>query len=300
MSRKEVVGLKLYQKFNLNNNVDFLDVELITDNKLWIDPMMIYMDKSEMGINCCRMIQEYFKSLLDFAIKNDDFNGKKYTNNFREINETRLGYSANEPNGLSGGKNLGYQIYEIIKKSNAVKTNLISDIFDASVMIEGLGIDKLSDFITNIILEQLIAYTQKECKKYNIPMQNVSLKYKMWSSSDNIWKNINSLQLPFDEESNLAIIFIPKKYVEKKLVFSHVSFYNKGMIPYLGEEAVKNRIYGLIRILKYKTIPHKGKIKKAYPCTRGNVNKFINDHPNVYYDFKTKYQKYKNYNNYKN
>ena len=157
--------MKLFTKYNIPDNAGFVNVELAKDNTVWIDPMMMHMDKSEMGKRCCLIVQQYFSHLLKLAINNDYKMGYLYTKNFSEINETRLGYSKNKPNGLSGGEHLGNKIFDLIKDSSAIKTGMIGDIFDAEVMIEKLGVDKLSDFISNLILEELVLYTQEECMK---------------------------------------------------------------------------------------------------------------------------------------
>ena len=206
--------MRLYKKYNLSDNVDFIDVELSTDNKKWIDPMMMYMDKSQMGIKCCQIVQQYFSGLLELAIAKDDTAGYKYTKYFVEMNETRLGYSVKNPNGLSGGENLGIEIYNLIKESKAIYTEMIGDIFDASVMIEGLGVDKTSDFITSLIFEELIEFTQKECLKYEIPMQDVFIKNRYWSYDKQTWVHNTTKKLPYDEENKMVTI-TERNYFEK-------------------------------------------------------------------------------------
>lgn len=291
--------MKLYTKYNLSNDVDFINVELNSDNQIWIDPMMIHMDKSELGIECCEIIREYFSKLLNCALTNDDNKAYELYKYFREMNETRLGYSQSGPRGISGGTFLGKQIFTLIKNSTAVNSLLIGDIFDGCVVIEKLGIDKISDFISSLIFEKLISYTQNQCKKYGIPMIKTKVKNKYWSQNRNKWINEKEY-LPIDEESNLPIVFIPKKFVESKLVFSHKRFYNEAMIPYLGEDAVRNRLEGLIQILKNNTIkPKKTAIRKKYPCKKEVVNDFIKQNNEVYKNYKKKELKYLNYNNYK-
>ena len=98
----------------------------------------------------------------------------------------------------------------------------------------------------------------------------------------------------------MPIVFVPKKFVERKIIYSYGRFYGKAMIPFLGRVAVENRLYGLIRILKDKTIkPFYKKIRKEHPCTRKNVNNFITEHYDVYSDYKRKQLEYIGYNNYK-
>ena len=69
--------MKLFTKYNIPDNAGFVNVELAKDNTVWIDPMMMHMDKSEMGKRCCLIVQQYFSHLLKLAINNDykiDFN----------------------------------------------------------------------------------------------------------------------------------------------------------------------------------------------------------------------------------
>lgn len=292
--------MHLYKKYNLPDTVNFLDVELTKDNRKWIDPMMIYMDKSDMGVKCSQIILEYFSELLELAIAKDDEKGYEYTKYFTEMNETRLGYSSNQPRGLSGGESLGMEIYNTIKNSKAMNTEMIGDIFDASVVIQGLGVDKISDFISSIIFEELIKFTQDECIKNNIPMEIVTIKKPYWSYDKQEWIYDVKVNLPYDEESQMPIVFVPKNFVEKKVIYSHQRFYTHGMIPYYGREAISNRIEGLIRILKNGKIKaDRAKIKEKYPCTRDNVIEFIQEHQDVYHDYKRKQLSYIGYKNYK-
>ena len=291
--------MRLYEKYGIED-ADFINVELTTDNEKWIDPMKMHMDKSPMGLKCCSIIQQYFQKLLKFAMDGKYKEGYEYIKNFSELNETRLGYSQKRPKGLSGGEQLGNEIFNLIKHSEAIKTGLVGDIFDAGVMIEKFGIDKMSDFITNLILEELILYTQRECENHNIPMKNIKFKGKYWLHSKQVWMRNTMVNLPFDDDSNMAIIFVPKSFCETKLIYSPERFYTKAMIPFLGKEAVNNRISGLIRILKNNTIkPYYKEIKKQNPCTRKNVNKFINRHSDVYKEYKRKQLSYIDYDNYK-
>jgi hypothetical protein len=293
--------MRLYDKYHLTGEIDFLNVVLDTDNRVWIDPMMMHMDKSEMGQTCCAIVRDYFATLLDYAILGDNTNGLAYAEHFTEFNETRLGYSADCPRGVSGGATLGREIFYLIRGSKATKTELIGDIFDGCVMIEKLGVDKMSDFITSLILEELISYTQEQCELHGIPMIETKLKSKYWSHTENKWVNSGKILLPYDEELQLAIVFVPIKFVEDGLVYSYDRFYNKGMIPYLGRQAVANRIDGLIRILKDKTIkPLYKAIRERNACTRANVNAFIVEHPEVYDEYKRKQLAYVNYETYKN
>lgn len=57
--------MKLFTKYNIPDNASFVNVELTKDNTIWIDPMMMYMDKSEMGkkmlFNCTTIFFAFIK-----------------------------------------------------------------------------------------------------------------------------------------------------------------------------------------------------------------------------------------------
>lgn len=278
------------ENFKIDGDVNFEDIELGTDNILFVDPYLIYISKDEFSIQCSNKIVDYFTKLLKYAKLGDKGNGYKLVKYLQENNEIRLGYSKGTPTGRGLGSNKGKELFDILCKSKAVKTGLISDIFDASIMIEKVGYDKISDLTINIILGDLIKYTQEQCVLYNINTEAVKLKRPVWCSEEEKWKIEKNIQLPIYEDK--PIILVPKNFVKPHLVYTYNRFYNLEMIPHYEREVIKNPSCGLVKILKRGIVPSRTKIRKEYPCLKDNVIDYIEKHPNDYEKYKYKQLNY--------
>lgn len=277
-------------KYNIKGDVDFVDIDLEHDNKLFVDPYLIYLEKDAFSINCSNKIVNYFGQLLECARNNDISAGHKLVSYLQENNEIRFGYSSEKPNGKGLGYNKGKELFNLLCKSKAINTGLVQDIFDASIMLENVGYDKISDLTINIILEDLILFTQNVCKKNNIKTNAVTLKRPIWCSKTNSWIEMKDILLPVHK--NKPIILVPKAYVREYLVYTYSRFYSHHMIPYYEHEVMNNPSCGLVKILKRGIVPSRTKIRKSYPCIKENVIDFISNNPNEYHTYKKNQLKY--------
>lgn len=282
--------MTITEKFEIAQETEFQDIELETDNLLFADPYLIYIGQNEMAERCSNNIVNYFEQLLSFAKRGDRGNGYRIVRYLQENNEVRMGYSQNNPNGKGIGNNKGKKMFDEIAKSKAVKSGQIADIFDASIMLEGVGADRISDLTINIILEELIEFTQQQCKKHNIPLEKIKLKRPIWSTKENKWLNSNEYLLPL--HNNKPIIFMPKEFVRPNLIYTYTRFYNKGIIPHYEKEIQKDPSSGLVKILKRGKVPSRTKIRENYPCLREKVTEFIEDFPAEYKSYKFKQLNY--------
>lgn len=278
------------EKYKIKSTVDFVDIELETDNELFVDPYLIYLDNSELAIQCANGIIDFFNRLLKYAILNDRGNGYNLVKNLQENNEIRLGYSKGVPRGTGVGVVKGKELFEEIRHSRAVKTGLVTDIFDTGIFIPKMGPDRISDFTVNIILEKLIDFTQIQCCKHKIPMKEVILKRPIWSITTHKWVKNKKVQLPVYDDK--PIVLLPKQFVRSNLVYDYKRFYNCEMIPFYEKIALNNPSLGLVKILKRGIVPSRTKIKRRFPCSKTNVIKFIEKNPDLYLSYKNRELKY--------
>lgn len=105
--------------------IDFLNVNLTKDNKLFIDPLKIRKGKGELHKRCYNKIETFVNMLIKLA------KDKKYTkllefvNNFYERNETKLGYSLETTHGKSFGENGGIDLVKVLVKDDIVEQDLL-------------------------------------------------------------------------------------------------------------------------------------------------------------------------------
>ena len=252
--KKGMIKMTFNTKFHISDD-RYIDVELDTDNELFVDPYLIYLGKDELSHNCSNRIVNYFSQLLNAAETNNDKLGEYLVKYLQENNEVRLGYSQSNPCGKGFGRNKGIELYKNIKNSKAMKSGLVKDIFDASIMLEKVGYDKISDMTICIILEELITFTQTICLDHNIKMESVKLNRPIWSDKRNKWMQLENVSLPTN--NGKPIILIPANYARQILIYTYSRFYNKQMMPMYERYAVKNPSEGLVKILKRGMVPAK-------------------------------------------
>ena len=282
--------MTICQKYGIKEDVDFYDIDLKRDNKLFVDPYMIAIARSDLAHKCHNDVVVYFSQLLSFARSNNKEEGYKLVEYLKENNEFRLGYSKDKSRGNGFGEERGRQLFDEIQSSSATKAGVLEDIFDTSVMIKGVGADLISDLTLNIICENLINYTQEQCKRYSIPMELVRLKRPVWSPKANEWVHNYQTMLPVADGK--PIIFVPKDFARSTLVYNYTRFYSKGMMEYYENMVMRNHVTSLMRALKQGYKPHRGKIRQAYPCLKDSVIEFIERQPEIYKEYKDKQLKF--------
>ncbi len=155
------------------SELDFVDVPLYEDIPLFLDPLPLSQHLDPWSQGSYRTLMSYFQGLIDSIREKDDEQAKKLLVNLREPNETRLGYSTGKPQGAGIGRFQSEQILKSLKSSTAVKTGFLSSIEECELMIEGVGHDKISDLITNVLRGHLVEFSQQQCVLHNISMREI-------------------------------------------------------------------------------------------------------------------------------
>jgi len=152
---------------SLLNEYGAVDISLICDVPLFVDPMLIFnSDKEEYKILHQEIIR-YFHFLHEKS--NQGLSNKEIDAwfNFSEVPNNWLGYSMVGNKGLALGKKYARFLYNNI--GFVLKTNGISKgqhIEKAMLLYEGSGKDKISDLTVNLIKKHLCEYTEKFARQY--------------------------------------------------------------------------------------------------------------------------------------
>lgn len=181
--------MRLSEHFRLNKSqleLDFVDIDIIGDIPLFLDPHYISFQKSQISQEASFSIQTFFDKLLLLLRNNDMENAKNHLQYIGEINEVHLGFSK----GISRGRGIGYlnsnDLIRSITESDAIHTGLIEKLHDSRIFIKGIGADKISDLCANVIRKTLLEYTRKQCALWNIPLTASSSGY-YWDSNRRDW-----------------------------------------------------------------------------------------------------------------
>ena len=279
--------MKISLKYHISaNKLDFVNINLSKDNKIFIDPAKIKKGTSEFHKSCYQKVENFIQNLLELSKRREYSTLMKIIENLYERNETRLGYSLETTHGKSFGENGGRDLIRLLAKNEWVQNGEVEDIFDCLIMIPNIGEDKVSDLITTILFTDLINYTQKQCEMWDIEMQKVKLDKLCWDAENEKWVRLKE-ELPMHNER--PIVFVPKSFTGKKYLFSYEKLYRDVIIPLYKEREKTTK--GSRFVVQYKN----GKkhvlgnaLRLEYPCTKYVILDFVKKYDNVYREYKNK------------
>lgn len=271
---------KASEYFNLRKTqaeLDFVNVEVFGDNKLFVDPFAISQRLDPLGRACHSTIIEFFTRVLEALRTGNEQLALELLSHLREPNETRLGYSADEPRGAGIGEDQSQALFLAIKDSSAIRTGFISSLEECELLIPRINRDKISDLTTNIIRKHLCAYTFKQCDLLGIPTQMLPLP-PVFNEEQNQWES-QYHNLPIVDGQPLLLV--PKVFVRFVPAYNHDKYYRHYVVNYLQAEAL-SASSSLVKTLKNgKRVVYKKDIEAKFPCTKGFLYDFSREHPEI-------------------
>lgn len=155
---------------NLLHEYGAVDVSLICDMPLFIDPMLIFNSENPEYKNLHESIIRYFHFLSTKASCGLQNNEIRAWFKFSEVKNNWLGYSLVGNGGSALGDDYAKFLYNNI--GFAISTNNISQsvhIEKIMLLYKGSGKDKISDLTVNLIKQSLLEYTQTFAINYICP-----------------------------------------------------------------------------------------------------------------------------------
>lgn len=243
----------IYNLKRTQATLDFVDVDINTDTRLFISPRAFSLLHSEWSDACISLIQNFFGTVLKAIRDADDAKAEALLRELREPNETHLGMSTGPSRGRALGELSAHDVWAALSQSQAAKSGLISDLEDTVLLIEGVGVDIISDITTNIIRSQLISYTQEQCLQLKIPLQEGLESGPMWDPHNLRWYS-EAVALPLTARGKLLLV--PKAIVRRTSAFDLQEYYRHYMLEFLIEEEKK---IGSSLVYTIKSGKNKGK-----------------------------------------
>jgi hypothetical protein len=139
---------KFFRLGRTQHELDFVDVSNDFDTQVYVDPYAIEIRDDAWSSQASEYLRSFFKQLLDALRSNDDQRARELMSNLREPRETYLGVSRGTPSGRGVGRMQAQQMIAAIKKSKAFETNLLQDLSEMALYVEGVDRDKISDLST--------------------------------------------------------------------------------------------------------------------------------------------------------
>lgn len=284
--RKKVRQLyRFSDHFNIDkpqSQLDFVDIPLETDIKLYVDPYALHISPVDWLRTCGDLVVNYFHLLIVALKDKDRAKAMMLLANLHEPNETRLGESKGKPSGRGWGRKQAEQLYTSLSKSKAVSSGLLKDLGDFEMLMPGIGSDKISDLTINVIRGELVAYTQAQCHLLDLPMQNVPAGV-YWNPDGERWE-AQYADLPTYEDKGL--ILVPKIAVRRQLIPDGQEFYTHHVLPFLEAEHIRAGD-SLVHLLKRgEPKVYRKDLRAEYKPTKDYLFSFAERNPKILSDYK--------------
>ncbi|MDR4485490.1 MAG: hypothetical protein R3B95_20225 [Nitrospirales bacterium] len=181
------------------------------------------------------------------------------------------------------------KIFNSLLSSRAVQTGLVEDIEDCRIFVEGIDRDKVSDMATNIIRKQLISYTQKQCRLWDISLTRDVPSGMIWNRAEKSWDAIHSDMLVIGTR---RLLLVPKGIVAYNLGYTPRRYHQHFILNYLQSyhlrinSALVQRRKPKRGLPGEKYVTKKSIIKKEAPFSKEYIATFTQSHPDIFRKFK--------------
>jgi hypothetical protein len=274
------------QAFKLGKSqpeLDFVDVSLLRDNRLFLDPFGIAQELDRWSQNAAATVGMFFQQVIDDIRAGHDDNARQLLLNLREPNETRLGYSAKRPQGAGIGDQQADDIFDALRTSSAVRQGFITALEECELMIPGIGHDKISDLTTNILRGHLVEYALAQCELHAVPTQSVPID-PIFNTDTMQWEE-GYVDLPVWQ--NRPILLVPKSAVRYSPAYQQGQYYQHYVLNFLKARELNNPNSALVRLIRNKRaktvrrVVRKRDLTARYPRAKEFLFEFSREHPEV-------------------
>lgn len=225
-------------EYAISGPVPFLDVNLETDNELYIDPSVLRNHGGDpMKKRAHGLVTSFFQEVLrcrGSSAASDTSKGEELLKRLHEPNETRLGLSANKVQGHGFGDQLASRLWDTLRTNPACRAAALTQLEDVPLFIDKVGNDLVSDLTTRVTFEVLADFTQQMMTAFPALARTVTTETSpVWNPSTLQWDDV-VIQLPYVEGHQLLLI--PKNWIFWRLLMTSEQFYNRHATRTVQEE----------------------------------------------------------------
>lgn len=279
--------MRISEFYKLNRkqpSLDFIDVDIIGDTRVFVSPRAIRQLPSTWGDECVFLIQSFFETVLRAIREGKDKEARNLLGELREPNETHLGLSRGRARGRALGSASAHDVWEALSTSEAATSGLLKDLEDAALLVEGISADIVSDMTTNIIRPALISYTQDMCTYLGIPMEVSVDSGPLWDGSKHMWFSKYE-QLPTPK--NRKLLLVPKSIVRRRADYDVNEYFRDYVLQHLRQLELDDPGSQLVELLRCgkRRVTKKALIKR-YGSGKGVVVKQTLQNPHLLQSYK--------------
>lgn len=198
---------------------DWFDVHLGVDTKLFVDPLLLSLEgEGEWADAHAELIAHFAHcfGLVARATSPASVSGKAVRRllTFPEPSEFCLGYTAAGTRGSGSGSQYASTIADGIAVAIAAGLDHPEHIEEVGILNVGIGADRISDAVLNVLKHRFVRYTQIVAKRHGIPMESHRLGHASCHLNVGRWLDEKVL-LPTNPRTKGPILLCPERFLAR-------------------------------------------------------------------------------------
>ncbi len=197
------------------------NISLVTDFPLFIDPFLLFNSEKQEYRKLHDEIIDYLRFLKEKSSVESEMSKGHLKNwyEFSEVKQNWFGYSlvGNSGRGLAGdfAKSLNQNLHIVFTNFSEETITQGSHLEKLCLIREGVGKDNISDFVTNLIKDYLLTYTENFAKQYidEGMRKDTQISKALFNYETETWQ-IKKYNLPF--YNNDYVLLTPKDLLTKE------------------------------------------------------------------------------------
>ena len=226
------ISQKMGLHINSHSEIEFVDIVLSPDKKLFLDPCLIEMGKDSWSIQAQGSISSYFDCFYGLYRQGASMKSKlDMFEHAHEINATKLGYGSGHNGKAKTAEGMIITFTPIESLLNSGINMQYAN--DLPIFIRNFAEDCLSDMLTNILFKVLSDFTLEQCRKKGIETKSITEKCYYWDIETSSWQLYRGECLIVDGD---IILLVPKHFVRQRYYFNTTQFFSRVILGKIQED----------------------------------------------------------------
>jgi hypothetical protein len=247
-------------------DVDFVIPRVGVDVPVGIDPFLLYKSRDPEYRQLHEQLLLAFNAGIAAIERGDETEALRILD-FPEVSAIGLGYTQRSKRGSGVGTHLSHLILETLAGSPELRRRGVHHVEEMQLVSAGIGPDRVSDIAANVLKEFLIAYTQRQCEIWGLPLKRGAPVHHIYDPSSEKWKDSYE-DLPVSPVDGSAILLVPRRIVRVLPWINYDDFLRTEFRAYLSAKQESARRPKNVR---QSDLPSDSDKRRVVTITRGDV-----------------------------
>ncbi|MGL5857284.1 MAG: hypothetical protein ACRC35_02555 [Angustibacter sp.] len=196
---------------------DWFDLVLEQDTPLFIDPYLVFQDDDPRWSSLKDRMTQFFELACHYVLQSggveDTAAWKKAVRllKFPEPKEFSLGMALGSPDGAGAGEVIARSMIDVLNLMGLDHTQHLTSLAGFSIFSKGIGRDRISDILCNVLKADFIRYTQEVSKRHDIVVRSVQVRNAKWDERRGRWLTL-PVDLPIKPSGN-GVLLTPGRFL---------------------------------------------------------------------------------------